>query len=135
MSNKYKGVIFEKYLLWRSIPKPAVRLSLAVLGNLSEIKDQREFSVRFGINERTLSRWNKDPRLQDTAELSRFWAREMIPGVITALYRRVVKTGNAAEVKTFLEYALPPREKHGQMTMHEFFLSLPKHNRTDEAAD
>jgi hypothetical protein len=84
---------YHEFILWISLPK-----------ELREPKTQVELSKKFRVGEDTLSSWKKQRGFWDeVAKKRKEWSREKTSDVIYALYKRIVETGNSAEVKLWFQ--------------------------------
>lgn len=67
-------------------------------------KTQVEFSKKFGVGQDTLSEWKQRKGFVESVKKKRCeWGRDRTPEVIQALFKRIVKTGAAAEVKLWFQ--------------------------------
>ena len=111
--DPYKKQTYETYALWKSLPsflKGQPRVALEKFGveeeaafELLAIKTQLEFSKIYKIDVGTLTDWNK--RLEKDGLITGInsWARKLTPNVIFALYKNIIKSGRAHEVKAWFE--------------------------------
>jgi transcriptional regulator with XRE-family HTH domain len=77
---------------------------MAVPSNIREPKTQSQLAKKLGVGPDTLSEWKQRESFFDSVMKKRkLWCRERTPDVIYALYNRAVKTGNAPEVKLWLQ--------------------------------
>ena len=84
---------YHEFILWISLPK-----------ELREPKTQVELSKKFRVGEDTLSSWKKQRGFWDeVAKKRKEWSREKTSDVIYALYKRIMETGNSAEVKLWFQ--------------------------------
>jgi len=84
---------YHEFILWVSLPK-----------ELREPKTQVELSKKFGVGEDTLSSWKKQRGFWDEVTKKRKdWSKEKTSDVIYALYKRIIETGNSAEVKLWFQ--------------------------------
>jgi hypothetical protein len=109
----YKKQDFSSYALWKSLPsflKGQPRVALEKFGveeeavfELLAIKTQLEFSKIYKIDVGTLTDWNK--RLEKDGLITGInsWARKLTPNVIFALYKNIIKSGKAHEVRAWFE--------------------------------
>jgi len=68
-------------------------------------KSQQELSKKFGVGQDTLSEWkSREGFWTDVYEKRKRWGRERTPDIIMALYKRIIRTGSAQEVKLWLQY-------------------------------
>ncbi|MDP3729180.1 MAG: hypothetical protein Q8R26_00275 [bacterium] len=115
LEKPYKQQEFNTYLTWKSLPsvlKGKTREELTDLGyndellvELLQIKNQAEFAKKFDLQPVTLSEWNK--RIQENDLLTngiKDWSKKLTKNVISALYERTLKTGNASDTKLWLQY-------------------------------
>lgn len=67
------------------------------------IKNQREFAEVYGLHPDTLSDWNK--RIAVSAEMTdrKQWLQGLTGNVMWALYRGVLRHGDAARVRAWME--------------------------------
>lgn len=84
---------YHEFILWISLPK-----------ELREPKTQVELSKKFRVGQDTLSSWKKQRGFWDEVSKKRKdWSKEKTSDVIYALYKRIVETGNSAEVKLWFQ--------------------------------
>ena len=124
--------IYEIYCLWKSLPpffknppiptkgkdRPTVAEYLDNLGiedpnivELSKLQTQKAFAERYGVDEDTLSRWNKTQGVRDSLAEIRGWARQLSKNVLLSLYRKAMKDGMSFEVKLFFQLVEKWEEK------------------------
>ena len=78
---------------------------IATPNTLREPRTQQELSKKFGVGQDTLSEWkNRSGFWANVKEKREDWGRDKTPNVIAALYNRIIKTGNASEIKLWLQY-------------------------------
>lgn len=110
---------FLDFITWVATPK-----------ELRIPKTQQELSQKFGVGQDTLSEWKSRPGFWiSVVEKRKQWGRERTPEVIMALYNRIIRTGNAPEVKLWLQYfedwsekmisIEPPTRKYQDLTNAE----------------
>jgi hypothetical protein len=73
------------------------------LFELLSIKSQLEFSKKYKIDTGTLTDWNKRLEKDGLVTDINSWARKLTPNVIFALYKNIIKSGRAHEVKAWFE--------------------------------
>lgn len=84
---------YEQFILWISLPK-----------ELREPKTQIELSKHFGVGQDTLSEWKKQNGFWDkVSEQRKEWSKEKTSDIINSLYKNILQTGNAAEVKLWFQ--------------------------------
>jgi nitrogen regulatory protein PII len=84
---------FEEFIIFCATPRV-----------LREIKTQREFAKKFGVNEDTLTDWKKVPGfLERVRRVILEREQEELPNVIDAL-REKAETGDPGAVKLWLQY-------------------------------
>ncbi len=113
LKDPYKKHTYDTYILWKSYPsflKGQPRVSLEKFGideelafNLLAIKNQKEFSQIYNIDASTLSDWNKRLEKEGLLKDINSWARKLTPNVIFALYKNIIKSGKAHEVRAWYE--------------------------------
>lgn len=121
----YKESEFETYILWKSLP-PLLRgitIELAekygftdpLTIELLSIKNQTQFAKKFGISDLgTLSDWNKKILADKTLLTStKNWGKCLTSNVIFSLYKRILRTGDAASVKLWMQLVEGWEEKLG----------------------
>lgn len=102
----YKQDIYEVYVVWRSIPAcfrlkigkqvvKALKENDALYGELITIKNQTEFAEKYGVENSTLSNWNKLIAKENPLSEIRKWGQELTKNVLFSLYRHALDTGNA----------------------------------------
>ena len=86
---------------------------IATPDNFKEIKTQKEFAKEIGVGEDTLCGWKKKDGFWDrVAEERKIMMKEnMTPKIIMAVYRTVLRDGNAKEAKLLLELSGDYQEK------------------------
>ena len=86
---------------------------IATPDNFKEIKTQKEFAKEHGVNVWTLSEWKKRDGFWDlVAEERKLMMKEnMTSKIIMAVYRTVLREGNAKEAKLLLELSGDYQEK------------------------
>jgi len=115
---------FEAYLLWKTLPsflKGAPEDKIRAFGftdyelfGLFSLKTQGDFARRFKINKCTLSAWNN--KIRDEGLVSPImmgWMKRLTPNVAAGFYSAVVKEGDAARVKLWLQWVEGWSEKTG----------------------
>jgi len=84
---------YSDFVAWTGLPK-----------ELRAPKTQRELARKFGVGEDTLSEWKQREGFWEAVTKKRKeWGRERTPDVIHALFKRIERTGSAAEVRLWLE--------------------------------
>ncbi|MCE9585642.1 hypothetical protein K8Q94_03420 [Candidatus Nomurabacteria bacterium] len=111
--DPYKKQTYERYALWKSLPsflKGQPRVALEKFGieeesafELLAIKTQIDFSKKYGVNTGTLTDWNKRLEKDGLVQDINSWARKLTPNVIFALYKNIIKSGKAHEVRAWFE--------------------------------
>lgn len=111
--DPYKKQVYETYALWKSLPsflKGQPRVALEKFGIEEEavfelllIKTQLDFSKKYEIDVGTLTDWNKRLEKDGLGKNLNAWARKLTPNVIFALYKNIIKSGRAHEVRAWFE--------------------------------
>ncbi|MFA5000755.1 MAG: hypothetical protein WC531_00800 [Candidatus Paceibacterota bacterium] len=111
--DPYKKQVYETYALWKSLPsflKGQPRVALEKFGieeeavfDLLLIKTQLDFSKKYEIDVGTLTDWNKRLEKDGLSKNLNAWARKLTPNVIFALYKNIIKSGRAHEVRAWFE--------------------------------
>jgi hypothetical protein len=111
--DPYKKQVYETYALWKSLPsflKGQPRVALEKFGieeetmfELLGIKTQLTFSKTYDVDVSTLTEWNKRLEKEGLIKDINSWARKLTPNVVFALYKNIVKSGRAHEVKAWFE--------------------------------
>jgi hypothetical protein len=70
---------------------------------LLAIKTQLEFSKIYKVDVGTLTDWNKRLEQDGLVKDINSWARKLTPNVIFALYKNIIKSGRAHEVRAWFE--------------------------------
>jgi hypothetical protein len=109
----YKNQAYETYALWKSLPsflKGQPQRALEKFGieeeslfELLSIKTQLDFSKKYKVDAGTLTDWNKRLEKDGLVTDINSWARKLTPNVIFALYKNIIKSGRAHEVKAWFE--------------------------------
>lgn len=109
----YKKGVFDAYVIWRSIPaclrdknSEIAQKALAenpIYTDLLDIKNQTDFAKRYGVENSTLTNWNK--LLQKRGHLSEItkWGQELTKDLLLALYLRTIEDGNAESVRLWFQ--------------------------------
>jgi len=111
--DPYKNQVYTTYALWKSLPsflKGQPRVALEKFGieeesvfELLAIKTQAEFSKLYKVDTGTLTDWNKRLEKDGLSKDLNAWARKLTPNVIFALYKNIIKSGRAHEVRAWFE--------------------------------
>lgn len=111
--DPYKKQVYETYALWKSLPsflKGQPRVALEKFGieeelvfELLAIKTQLDFSKKYEVDVGTLTDWNKRLEKDGLSKNLNAWARKLTPNVIFALYKNIIKSGRAHEVRVWFE--------------------------------
>jgi len=111
--DPYKKQVYETYALWKSLPsflKGQSRVALEKFGieeesafELLAIKTQADFSKTYKVDTGTLTDWNKRLEKDGLVKDINSWARKLTPNVIFALYKNIIKSGKAHEVRAWFE--------------------------------
>lgn len=110
---------------------------VALPTELRQPKTQQDLAKEFGVGQDTLSEWKQRPDFwEDVSKKRREWGRERTPDVLLALFKRIQKTGGAAEVRLWMEciegwqskviVAPNPYADLQEMTDEELHLELEK---------
>ena len=114
INNPYKKEIYETYVIWRSIPAflrekkhediaEELKIDQELISDLVVIRTQTEFAKKYGIENSTLSNWNKLIEKRDALGDARQWASKFTKNIVFALYQNALKTGNARSVELFFK--------------------------------
>jgi len=78
-----------------------------------ELENQGEFSKHFKVSEQTLSAWKLRPdyKYRLRAERARYISEEMLGDALVSLKKKILKEGNASEVKLLFQLADEFEEK------------------------
>jgi hypothetical protein len=111
--DPYKAQVYTTYALWKSLPsflKGQPRVALEKFGieeetmfELLSVKTQLDFSKKYEVDTGTLSDWNKRLEKDGLTKDLNAWARKLTPNVIFALYKNIIKSGRAHEVRAWFE--------------------------------
>ena len=84
----------EMFMFWCALPKP-LRVPQTI----------EKFAEKYNIGEATLYRWKKEDGFWDEVSKLRVntFAREKTSNVIQSLYNKILKNGNATEVKLWMQ--------------------------------
>lgn len=89
-----------------------VEWSGTVPAERGDLQTQHEFSLFYKVSEHTLSKWKRRPEFwEEVDKLRTPWIKAKKSEVLYALAEKAAKTGNAAEVKLWLQYAEGWQEK------------------------
>src|SRR3989344_842998 len=111
--DPYKKQVYGTYALWKSLPsflKGQPRVALEKFGieeetmfELLSIKTQLDFSNKYDVDTGTLTDWNKRLEKDGLTNDLNAWARTLTPNVIFALYKNIIKSVRAHEVRAWFE--------------------------------
>jgi hypothetical protein len=94
----YKEAEYMEFARFCSLPKNERNTVYGFSGFL-------EFAHHYGMNENTLTLWRKEPAFWEAVDSNRkSWFKERTPEVLLALYRTILKKGQANEVGLWLKY-------------------------------
>ena len=79
--------------------------------SLMDIKTQGAFAKQYGVDEDTLTNWNKKLAQEDGMDDLRMWAKKMSKNVALALYNNAIRKGYAPEVKLWFQLVEQWEEK------------------------
>ena len=143
-ANPYKKDVYEIYVAWRSIPafirelqhqEIAENLNLEepLFAELLAIRNQTEFAEKYGVENSTLTNWNKLIQKKDPLNESRKWASKFTKNILYALYKNALDTGNPASIKLWFEvvHGWSIRENHKKqeyLGVTQFNINLAKTN-------
>ncbi len=106
--------IFKRYCLWKSLPsflkspppnkdgsRPTPEQFADQLGiddmeirELALIRWQKDFAIKYGLTDQTLSDWNKKYNDLDPFEQVRNWSKHLTKNVVTAMYNNALSSRN-----------------------------------------
>lgn len=90
-----KKDIYREFVEWMGLPAP-----------LRKPQYQKDFASEKGIDKATLSRWKYRDEFWDEVRTERQkWLKDKVSTALYSMYNKILKTGNAPEVKLFLEAA------------------------------
>lgn len=85
---------YNRFVAWIALPN-----------SLRIPKTQKDFAKQIGVGEDTLSEWKQRGGFFKAVEKKRQkWGLEKTPEVLYALYTRILKNGEAQEVKLWLQF-------------------------------
>ena len=85
---------YEQFILWVATPK-----------QLRVPKTQRELAIDFGVGEDTLSEWKNRPDFtKKVAVKVKEFSKDKTTDVVHALYSRILRNGDPAAVRLWLQY-------------------------------
>ena len=96
-----KQAEYAQFVVWCATPDA-----------LREIKTQQEFGKSIGVDVATLSKWkNTENFWPDVEAQIKVWMKDRTQNVLGKLYAKILKDGNAQEVKLWMQYGLGFSEK------------------------
>lgn len=121
-----RGDIYDVYVIWQSLPATLRGTKVKYLKDqgiadpdalaLLEIRTQRDFARKYGVCEETLCDWNNRPDLMRRVNKARQeWAHKLTSNVYHALYRGILREGDASRVKFWAQLF----EGYVERTRHE----------------
>lgn len=109
--NQYKKDIFLKFVEFMALPDPEKfeYMGIAIDPKTGKypgrVPTQKQFALKSGVSNSTLSVWKASPEFQYLVDLKRKqWGTDKIPNVLAALYTRCLKYGMAYDIETYLAY-------------------------------
>lgn len=109
----YKADIYDTYVAWRSIPAFMRLKSTPVtrdlkredpsFGELLKIRTQTEFAEKYGVENSTLTNWNRLIEKKDVLSETRTWAMKLTSNLLLALYRKGMDTGNPQAIQLWFQ--------------------------------
>ncbi len=106
----YKKDVYDTYVMWYSIPlaiknlseNEKIKMGLTELSiTLSALRTKEQFAKAHGIDRSTLCDWDKKTSWAEVNAGMKRWQQAMTSNLRLALYKKAVRTGNAAEVMTW----------------------------------
>lgn len=105
---------YRAYLIWKNMPLKWLGMGRDYLENIgiqdedvlemAGIQSQKEFAKKFGLNETTLVKWNKEKPPVEFQDIDwRKWAVGLTKNVVATLYNKIEEEGDAARVKLWLQ--------------------------------
>ena len=73
------------------------------LAELLPIRTQTEFANKYGVENSTLTNWNKLIVKEDVLSEMQKWAQQLTKNVLFALYTNIMENANASNVKLWLQ--------------------------------
>ncbi len=113
----HKEDVFNMFVLWRSLP-PVLRQNFpdkektleqmgfanTMMEELLGLPRQMDFAKKFKVHETTLSEWNRKIDTEGLVKNTiKIWAKKLTPNVISALYSKAMKHGDANRVKLWMQ--------------------------------
>ena len=105
---------FEKYCLWRSIPKHFCLKSeqeLEELGlssdviDLAKIRYKKDFAEKFLIDVSKLYDWDKHPELLNNIKKNwKSWGKSLTPNIVGKFYEKALVEADAGRFKAWMEH-------------------------------
>jgi len=90
-----KKIEFKEFIDWMALPTKERKPS-----------SHKELAEELNVDNGTLSDWkNYEGFWEKVREERMKWVKDKTSNVLLALYKKILKSGNAAEVRVFLEYA------------------------------
>jgi len=111
-TNSKTGKDGEKKLLYEAEYQAFIEF-MATPRVYRELENQGEFSKHFKVSEQTLSKWKlrADYKYRLRAERAKYISEEMLGDALVALKKKILKEGNASEVKLLFQLADEFEEK------------------------
>lgn len=113
-TNPYKKEVFDAYVAWRSIPAvirqgklKGVALGLEQIdsdfGELLKLRNQTDFARKYGVENSTLTNWNKLIEEKNMLSETRRWASKLTSNVLFSLYKKTLENGSPRAVALWLQ--------------------------------
>ena len=94
------------------------------------IKTQSEFAKIYGVENSTLSNWNKLIQKREIIPDTRRWAQQLTKNILFKLYKNALDTANPQSIKLWFQvvHGWNPNQKQeaGYQGVTEFNISLAK---------
>ena len=111
VESEYEGIIrvaeYKQFIRFMALPR-VFRTKEFGFGLL------KDFAEKYDLSLDTLTDWQKKKGFwKAVGKEVRKWTKDKTPNVLLALYNKIVRDGNAAESKLWLQYVEDWAEKHG----------------------
>ena len=113
-ARPYKKDVYDAYATWRSIPAcmrhgdaeqigKDLTTEDARFGKLLSIKNQSDFAKKYGVENSTLTNWNKLMQKNDPLSDVRKWGKRLTKNILWSLYTHVLEDGDADSARLWFQ--------------------------------
>lgn len=141
MSDSKTWAAFDAYCEWLSLPRHYANFNAEQLEekgfpshliDLLSIKTKKEFREKFCIGDEMLRDWDKHPELQKRIKANwKKWCKHLTPGVMSKFYEMLMKEGDAARIKVWMEHVEEESKPDNSVNLNIGFENILKSMKQD----